>query len=393
MTGRLWLGAGALLVAAAAFGGPVEEGFEHFYNLEYDEALAKFRRAIAADPANPRLYNHVAQTVLYRELYRVGALESELVSGTNPFLRRPKVNPTPEDEKQFDDAIAAAMSLANERLAEKPEDPTTLYSLGVSYGLRANYNFLIRKAWMDALRDATTARKLHDRVVRIDPSFIDARLIPAVHDYVVGSLPWHWKVLGFLVGFRGDKERGIATLELIAQRGSLNREDAKILLCAVYRREREPARAVAHLTDLIPRFPRNYILRFELVQMYSDLGKKEEALAVLREMEQLKRAGAPGYARLAWEKIWFSRGTLLFWYRDFDQAVADFQKVTARPHAVDLNTEVQAWLRLGQTYDLIGQRSQAVRAYQQAIRTAPESDQAREARRYLQEPYRRKDVG
>ena len=390
---RLWLSAGALMWAAAALGGPVEEGFEHFYNLEYDEALAKFGQAIAAEPNNPALYNHVAQTVLYRDLYRVGALESELVSGTNPFLRRPKVNPSPEDEKQFEDAIRRAISLAEQRLAARRDDARALYWLGVSYGLRANYNFLIRKAWMDALRDATTARKLHDKAVEIDPSFVDARLVPAVHDYVVGSLPWHWKLLGFLVGFRGDKQRGIATLELIASRGVLNRDDAKILLCAVYRRERRPERAVAHLNDLIPRYPRNYILRFELVQMYSDLGKKDEALAVLRHMEELKRAGAPGYARLAWEKIWFSRGTLLFWYRDFDQALADLERVTARPQAVDLNTEVQAWLRLGQTYDLIGKRSQALRAYQQAIRSAPESDQAREARRYLQAPYRRKDVG
>jgi len=390
---RALLVAGTLLFAAAVVGGPAEDGFDHFYNLEYDEALADFRKAIAADPANPRLHNHVAQTILYRELFRVGALESELVSGSNPFLRRPKVNPTPEDEKQFDDAIAAAMSLANERLAERPDDTMALYSLGVSYGLRANYNFLIRKAWMDALRDATTARKLHDRVVRLDPAFTDARLIPAVHDYVVGSLPLHWKLLGFLVGFRGDKQRGIETLELIARRGTFNRDDAKILLCAIYRRERHPERAVAVLQELIPRYPRNYILRFELVQMYSDLGKKEQALAVLREMEELKRAGAPGYTRLPWEKIWFSRGTLSFWYRDFDQALEDFEKVTARPQAVDLNTEVLAWLRLGQTYDLIGKRQQAIRAYQRAIRTAPESDRAREAQRYLRSPYRRDDVG
>jgi tetratricopeptide (TPR) repeat protein len=392
MMRRALLLAGTLLIPAA-WSGPVEDGFDHFYNLEYDEALADFRKAIAADPANPRLHNHVAQTILYRELFRVGALESELVSGSNPFLRRPKVNPTPEDEKQFDDAIAAAMSLANERLADKPDDTLALYSLGVSYGLRANYNFLIRKAWMDALRDATAARKLHDRVVRLDPAFTDARLIPAVHDYVVGSLPLHWKLLGFLVGFRGDKQRGIETLELIARRGAFNRDDAKILLCAIYRRERHPERAVSVLQELIPRYPRNYILRFELVQMYSDLGRKEEALAVLREMEELKRAGAPGYTRLAWEKIWFSRGTLLFWYRDFDQALEDFHRVTKRPEAVDLNTEVLAWLRIGQTYDLIGKRQQAIQAYQRAIRTAPESDRAREAQRYLRSPYRREDVG
>ena len=42
----------------------------------------------------------------------------------------------------------------------------------------------------------------------------DAQLIEGVHDYIVGSLPWAWRMLGFLVGFHGDKERGIRTVVL-----------------------------------------------------------------------------------------------------------------------------------------------------------------------------------
>jgi cytochrome c-type biogenesis protein CcmH/NrfG len=56
---------------------------------------------------------------------------------------------------------------------------------------------------------------------------------------------------------------------------------------------------------------------------------------------------------------------------------------------VDLNTGTFAWLRLGQTYDLKGQRALAVNAYQQAVRLAPESDAAKFSRQYLSTPYRR----
>ena len=388
---RLVLLAGCLLGSLFAQDSPVARGFDHFYNLEFTEAMAEFRRALVDDPNNPNLHNHLAQTILYRELFRVGALESELVTGSNAFLRRPKVNPSEEDQKQFDQAIARAMALSNERLARNAEDIQALYSLGVTYGLRANYSFLIRKAWLDSLRDATAARKHHGKVTELDPAFTDARLVQGVHSYVVGSLPFFYRVLGFLTGFHGNKQRGIETLQLVAREGKLNRDDAKVLLCTVYRRERRPQDAVPLLDELIQRFPRNYILRLEMVQMHSDLGNKEEALAVIREMQQLKRSGVPGYARLPEEKILFSRGTLLFWYRDFDQALEDFKKVTAKAGELDLNTEVLAWLRLGQTCDLMGRREQAVEAYRRLLRIAPNSERARQSRRYLHTPYRRKD--
>ena len=76
---------------------------------------------------------------------------------------------------------------------------------GVAYGLRANYNFLVQKAWRDALRDATAARKDSNRVTEIDPANYDARLIQGVHDYVVGSLPWGGKCWAFWSAFTATR--------------------------------------------------------------------------------------------------------------------------------------------------------------------------------------------
>ncbi len=379
----------ALILLAAAQDPAVAEAFDHFYNLEYDQAIAGFEQAIRARPDAPELHNHLAQAVLYREMFRSGALESELVTGSNPFLRRPKMNPTMRDQQRFDAAIAKSIELAQARLARDPRDKQALYAAGVAYGLRANYNFLVRKAWRDSLRDATTARKLHNRVTEIDGKFVDARLVQGVHDYVVGSLPFGWKMLGFLIGFRGDREQGIRTLQLVAREGDVNRVDAEVLLAAIYRRERNPKAAIPLLEDLAGRYPRNYLLRFEMVQMFADAGDKASALRVLGEVERLKRAGAPGYGHLAMEKIWFSRGVLRFWYWDLDAAIDDLRRVTARTSELDLNTGVYACLRLGQAYDLKGRRSEALAAYRQATALAPDSDAAREARRYLSTPFRR----
>lgn len=377
-------------LALAVSAQPMSKGFEHFYNLEYDDAIREFRAQIAREPNDPNPYNHLAQAVLYQEMYKAGALESELVSGSNPFIRRERVHASAESEKTFSDSLGKSMSIAHDRLNKNPNDAGALYALGVAHGLRANYNFLVRKAWMDALKDATAARKFHNHVVELDPTFIDARLIQGVHDYIVGSLPWHWKMLGFIAGFHGDRETGVKTLQLVAQKGKMNNYDAQVLLAAIYRRERRPADALPLLKPLVERFPRNYLFRLEIVQMYSDAGDKNSALAALKRAEELKVSGAAGYAGLPMEKIWFYRGNLLFWYREFDAAIEQLRKVAPQGAKLDLNTAVMAWLRLGQSLDMKGRRAEAVEAYKQAQAMAPQSEAARESRDYLSSPYRRK---
>src|SRR5947209_7522602 len=127
----------SLLLANAEDANTVQ-GFNHYYNLEYDQAIADFEKAAAANPQSPDPHNHIAQALLYREMFRNGALESELVSGNNSFLRRPKMNASPELEKKFDSQVQKAMELSQARLNKNPNDTGALYSMGVAYGLRAN---------------------------------------------------------------------------------------------------------------------------------------------------------------------------------------------------------------------------------------------------------------
>lgn len=379
----------ALLAFTARAQDLAARGYEHFYNLEFDQAISVFEEGIRKAPSDPQAHNHLAHGILYREMLRSGALESELVSGTNPFLRRQKLKPSVEDQERFEKAIAKALELSKTRLAAQPDDVDAMYAQGVSLGLRGNYNFLVRKAWLDALHDVTDARKLHNRVTQLRPSMVDARLLQGVHDYIVGSLPWAYRMLGFVVGFRGDREGGIRTVQEVAAKGSFNRTDAKVLLAVVYRRERRPADAVALCKDLLASYPHNYLFRLEMVQMYGDLGDKASALDQLRTLDQLKKADSPGFRQMPVEKIHFARGTLLFWYRDYDLAIEELKRVTAKAKELDLNTGSMAWLRLGQCYDMKQQREPAREAYRQAVALAPDSDAARQSRDFLGKPYRR----
>jgi len=381
-----------LLVSAAHADDPqdlVERGYDHFYNLEYEQAIGDFEHAIALDPNRPEYHNHLAQAIVFQEMYRNGALESELVSGNNSFLRRAKMNPAAATEKRFLDEVMKSMQLCEARLRANPRDTAAMYAEGIAYGLRSDYFWVVKKSWRESLADATAARRLHNRISQLEPGNVDARLVDGLHDYIVGSLPWHWRMFGFLIGIHGDKERGIRTVQDVARNGTDNRLDATIFLCALYRRENRPSLAIPLIQDLIRRFPRNFLFRLELAVMYSMSNDKNDALAAIARIRELKNRHAPGYDRLAWEKVDFEEGTIEFWYRQFDQALENLRQVTDRAGDVDLNTGAYAFLRTGQIYDLTNHRGLAVDWYRKTIAYAPDADASQEARKYLSAPYRR----
>lgn len=144
------------------------------------------------------------------------------------------------------------MELAQSRLEDKPNDPGPLYALGVRYRLRGNYDFAVRKAYLDALHDIGRARKFHNRVTRIDPAMVDAQLTQGVYHYVVRDLPPR-------APFHGCDRRS----------------------------EAPHGTGTAH-----------YLLRLELAEMYGDLADRGAALDALDQVEQLRRVHAPGYGTL-----------------------------------------------------------------------------------------------
>jgi tetratricopeptide (TPR) repeat protein len=117
------------------------------------------------------------------------------------------------------------------------------------------------------------------------------------------------------------------------------------------------------------------------------MGNKAESIGAVEQIARLKRSGM--FLNVPWEKIYYEEGNIEFWYNDFDQALTDLKKATASPKDLDLNSGVLAYMRQGQIYDLQNQHDLAKQAYEQAIGFAPESDAAKESRRYLTTPYRR----
>jgi hypothetical protein len=339
-------------------GDSLPPGFEHFYNLEYDQAIEEFNSEVVQHPDVPDGYNHLSQAILYRALHRAGVIEGALVTGNELLLslvHRPKVSLNVEDDARVAQALSKAVALSQARLKTLPDDTQALYALGVAYSLKANYSFLVHNAWIGALRDGNAARKLHNRVAALDSANVDAILIQGVHDYIVASLPKPYRLLAAAAGFKGDKPTGIRALEHVAIWGWQNQTDAQILLAVLYRTEKKPQMSIFLLENLAERFPRNYLFRFALAQAYTEVGKEAKALGTRRTIESLRNARAPGYQGVCMEKIYLARGTVYLRFDEMDAALENV-RIAARRRADDANTTAWGQTRLGEVYDLKGQR-------------------------------------
>lgn len=272
--------------------------FQHFFNLDYDRAVDLLEKQAAQDNAHHA--NHLAYAMFYRALYRAGALDTSLVTATSSFFKKPKVPMPAADRERFHALLDGSMKLSRDRLARNPKDADALYTLGVAHIHRANFNIFIEKSWRVALKDASTARELHEKAIQQDKTLVDALLIPSTHDFVVGSLPWYARAIGFLAGFRGDKEAGIKGIHRVANEGRRTQVEAKLLLAMVHRRQGEPAKAAEIMDGLVRQFPKNYLYRMEKANALADARQRDaarreaQALATYANLEPGKRAAFVG---------------------------------------------------------------------------------------------------
>jgi hypothetical protein len=55
---------------------PVDAAFNHFYNMEFDQATHDFENILARHPRDPSAVNHLLTSVLEHELYDTGAMNT-----------------------------------------------------------------------------------------------------------------------------------------------------------------------------------------------------------------------------------------------------------------------------------------------------------------------------
>ena len=365
-----------------------QRGYWHFFNLEYGRALRDFQALAQRQPASASVWNHIAQTLLYKEMYRIGALESQLYGHGNPFLETPPPKASPAALRQILQANQRALQFAQQALSRHPRDAHAHYNDAVAWGLRGTYNFVLRKAYFAALQDALKARHQAALAEKFDPSFVDPRLILGVQQYVAGSLPWTVKILAHFVGYGGSKKKGIADIKAVVEHGENARTDARVLLAVIYRRQGWNQQVLPILSWLEQHYPRNVLFAVELAEATEAAGEHDAARREYHAILARASSNARGYQRAPLDKVWYDLGGINRLYSHWRRALKDYHRAARAPGA-ELRYRQAAVLAAGQMQDLLGNRPAALKDYRQCLALG-RSPAAHAARRYLKRRYRKK---
>jgi len=356
--------------------------FEHFYNLDYERAIAEFEQVERRHPGDFFAVNHVLTAVLFRELDRVKALNSGDYSNDN-FIAAAHLPGDPKVGQRIRDLVNQAEQLEAKRLEANPNDVDALYARGVTRAQYSTYIALVERGWITALRNAVGARRDHERVLELDPTYTRAKLIVGAHNYVMGSLSWPVKVAVAMVGLSGSKEKGLELLQQAASGKDETSVDAKFLLEVFLRRERRYDESLQIVRGMIPMYPRNVLLALEEGNLLRAAGKNADAAVVYRKVWQMGRDGH--FGALHYELAAIALGDLLGSQKDYTGAAAAYELVSEvkEPDAEMLQ---RANLRAGEMYDSLQKRDLALRKYQAVVASNGSTSFAEAAKKCMGSP-------
>lgn len=359
------------------------KGYDYFYNLEYDKAIRSFEAAQQAHPDDPFATNHLLSAVIFKELFRIGALDTESFAGT-AFLKRQSIPLDPKVRDQVHQLTDKALQQSQQYLAKNPNDVDALYSRAVTRGLRATYMGIGEKAWFAALRSALGARHDDERVLELDPQYIDAKTAIGIHLYIVGSLSLPMKLAASVVGISGSKSKGLEYLRQAAAGNGESATDAKIALALFLRREQQYKEAIKVVGGLSAAYPRNFLMATEYANLLNAAGLGPEAIAAFRKIISSCHSNAYTICRL--EIPAFGLGEALKGQHDYQDAVQAYELAAAS--APDPELRQRATLAAGEMYDVLQKRDAALEKYQAVIAENSSSNSADLARHYMKEAYK-----
>ena len=367
---------------------PVRQSLQLFYNLNFDAALKIQEQVAQQHPNDPMALNHLLTTIIFRELYNQDLLDTTYYAH-NSFLTAKRAVDVPQAARnRIEDLTSKILHLTDAELASNSNDANALFARGYAKGMHAVFITLVDHAYVAAARQGLSARNDSEAALKIDPQYADAWMAVGIQRFAVASLPkWLRFMVGFL-GVGGNKQEGLADLRKSAEQGIVTPIESRTILSLFLRHDGQYPAALAVERGLQKDYPHNYLFCLEVANLLKDEGHGLEAIAAYKQV--LDDAQKPGYfVAPRFQLAWFGMADTERGYNMIKDAAYGYSQAASQTDSSDWLRK-RAALSAGQMYDLLHQRSDAIRMYQQVLQPGGDQTQAEAARKYLQSPYQGK---
>ncbi len=305
-----------------------DRGFDHFYNLELEEAASFYQKAIAVEPENPGFRVGLAHVRMFQHLRAAGRLDAQIYGVSNGLLPKP----APLDakfERAMWEALGHARAICEKRLAANQNDAEAHYALGLAHAVESNFHVNARGKPRDALGPATKAKNHHQRVRELDPANHDANFVIGGYEYAIGSVPGAFRWMLYLLGHSGSKSRGFELIEDAIAHGKRIAPSARVTLAYFHAREKRFSRSRSVLEELTRAYPRNQVFAMEVALSFAREGNHAAAARAYEEVTRKFEAGAPGFGRLVAPRLYFQLAAMHEHAKQYPQAAAAYEKALA----------------------------------------------------------------
>ena len=375
-----------------------KEGFDALYNLDYEGARRHFTEMTRVFPDHPAGYQFLAAGLWLRTLNESRRLQASLYNNEGFYKEDKNDKAETKSAAEFKELTRKTKELCDTRLKADPKDVDALYYLGASEGLKAAWGSMVERSFMSALRNGNDSVDHHRDLLKIDPTFTDAKVTVGMYDYVVGALPLPVKILASIGGFRGSKKRGLGTLELVAREGAWAKDDAKSLLIALLKREGRFRDAYTYASELATKYPRNYLFKMEAADALvsqaeverasnPEAAKKTEAEAFAVFDALLTPQRGPAAPRPPLDLVHYNYGEALLVAGQAERAAKELLAAATAQNA-EGSMVTRARLRAAQALDVAGKREEALTQYKAVLALPDVFDSHTDAKRGIKEPYK-----
>ena len=363
----------------------VRQGYEHFYNLDYEGALRSFNQVAQQHPQEPMAWNYVLMATIFRELYHQDLLDTTYYARDNFLTNKRQVDVPSSTRSDIETLTNRVVNLAEARLKVNGNDKNALFARGFGRGMHAAFITLVDHSYAGAARQGYQARNDSEAVLKIDPQYADARMAIGIQQFAAASLPRFVRMMIGIMGLGGSKEKGLAMLREAGAHGVATGVESRTALSLFLRHDGRYPEALQVQRGLADQYPHDYLFQLEVANLLKDEGQGLQAIDAYKHVLQL--AQKPGYfidPRL--QMAWFGLGETQRGYNDIKGAADSYTQAASQPNCSDWLRK-RAQLNAGQMDDLLHDRAAALKMYQAAAAPGGDQTQADAARRYLRTPY------
>ena len=376
-----------LLLAAPAAPTPAEleeTGRTHLYNMELAEARAVFAELSRVAPESPSGPYFEANCLWMAEFSKRGGMSGSTFR-SNQYWSSKSSGKDEELDREFKRLVGESVERAEALLRKNPDDEEGLFFRGAAEGVLSAYLASVERSYFAAYQAGKRAKHYHERILEIDPEYADACLLPGIFEYTVATLPRSLKLLGFLVGVRGSKEKGVELVERAVSGGARTRWVARLSLSVMRMREKRYSASLSVLRELEQAFPRNPFLVMERGNIHllrKDWGSARRAFEEVLEEERVYA----GLDLLPRSLVLLRLSESLLFAKNYEGAARELERALSVPDVPE-GIRAQIFLRRGMTSDAAGERVAAKWDYRRAIALEADEVTTALAKRYLREPY------